>query len=930
MLAHQGVLASSWNEQVGLSRDGRITAMYQAEPFDRSPRYRTSRSHRRDFKRTAARLLGCGFLNLCVASASSAQTLQELGCRMPRLRERLLATTMVDLDNDGSLDVIASEYGGVVRVLRNNGAGEFSAIGAVNLQGMGASRLLAADLDGDFFADLFVVGAGSTVNSVWRNDQQGGFSPHPAPLLRAGERFTGGALGDVDRDGDTDVLLVGWGGIYLLLNAGDGSFVDAPPGAVPQSAVGASCCALFDRDGDGDLDIYIGTTPIGAPPYMPGSGIDVLLDNDGTGSFTDVSTLLPFAQMMTSAVAPADFDGDADIDLFVAVRGGNPGTGNYLLAKQGALYQLVWSSTVIQESTIGAVAADVDGDGDFDVLIGRDSALPPASGGPGLLLNDGQGNLFPASPDIYNDDLWLGHIDAGDLDRDGDVDIVCSSPVSERAELFFNRGDGRFVSASCALPSPVVASGAAIDLDGNAFPDVIFGTQRVFLVRDAGLGAFEPEEISAVSPEVHRVERCLPVDLDGDGDDDVVLLRHRGTNKLQLLWNDAGNPSPRAPRLPSLGTADRPTDAGFADLDGDGDLDLVVGFLSRSSNLDSRLLVWENVGSAQWNAARPRVPFVGFYGPPSPPNPQRQTEHVRRVVLFDCDDDGDTDILVGMWDAPSRLLLNLGQMQFVDAPTNAIPALASESVAEAKAVDLDDDGDADLVIARGRYDGGVQFPQVSVVLENRGGIFVPVALPAWPPAVATDVEVIDIDGDGRLDLLFGFNYGANGSGPGLRLLRNLGAMSFVEATGLVGDHRGAEQLVVGDFDRDGDPDLMHFGLSSTGLLSNVTRQLSTHAPARPGYPVELRLHGPPFSPWLLYASASGGSFDLGALGWLFLDPRTSFFIGGSALDGAGRGTVGRFVIPNTPASVGTSAWIQGSMSSPVQMTNPLYFRLERY
>ncbi len=186
--------------------------------------------------------------------------------------------------------------------------------------------------------------------------------------------------------------------------------------------------AFFDADGDGDQDLYVCSGghefPVGAAALH-----DRLYLNDGRGRFRKSEQVLPTMRAeSTSCVAPADFDGDGDIDLFVGVRVqpfyyGVPANG-YLLQNDGkGQFSNVSETAAPALKNLGLVTdacwADWDGDGDADlIVVGEWMAIR-------LFRND-DGRLTDASEaaGLARTEGWWNHIEAGDLDGDGDLDFV--------------------------------------------------------------------------------------------------------------------------------------------------------------------------------------------------------------------------------------------------------------------------------------------------------------------------------------------------------------------------------------------------------------------------------------------------------------------------------------------------------------------------
>lgn len=140
------------------------------------------------------------------------------------------------------------------------------------------------------------------------------------------------ALGDVDGNGLEDVLLAGHGAFLYLQNS-PGKFSSQDLSIDPaQEIVDA---AFFDADGDGDLDLYLATAGhqyAGNNPAL----LDLLLFNDGKGKFTQDIYALPLDYAESSCVVPFDFNGDGALDLFVGSRSIYP---SYGLVPDSHLYQ---------------------------------------------------------------------------------------------------------------------------------------------------------------------------------------------------------------------------------------------------------------------------------------------------------------------------------------------------------------------------------------------------------------------------------------------------------------------------------------------------------------------------------------------------------------------------------------------------------------
>ncbi len=342
---------------------------------------------------------------------------------------------VADVDGDGDLDLLLANGGGYAsagepeptRLWLNDGPGLPFRDGSAAAFSDGAhlARVVEVrDFDGDGNADVLVGTTYETQSQLYRGLGGGAFGNDTAVSLPAGALSVGDlAAGDVDGDGDLDVLLADWGPgsplsndgarTRLWLNDGLGHFTDVTETHTPNAWVRFSWdVELVDVDNDGDLDALISCKSC--------NGSRLFL-NDGVGFFSD-SAGLP-KRGNNYDFEPMDLTGDGFVDL-VTVNDG-PGLRESLLVNDGYgsftdLTETHFSGAANPgEDDNVAVMLDADSDGDADVLIGS------LSGADRLLLNDGNGVLTlgegvfdgPATPGT------LG-LAVGDLDSDGRLDVV--------------------------------------------------------------------------------------------------------------------------------------------------------------------------------------------------------------------------------------------------------------------------------------------------------------------------------------------------------------------------------------------------------------------------------------------------------------------------------------------------------------------------
>jgi len=240
------------------------------------------------------------------------------------------------------------------------------------------------------------------------------------------------ACGDIDRDGDEDFFLGGCAGYVgtLLVNDGAGKFSRNPFTAAANHKRSEDLGALFfDADGDLDLDLYVVSGNVEAPPDHE-SLTDRLYLNDGTGAFRPAPLgAVPLIPESGSAVAAADYDRDGDLDLFV---GGRVIPGQYPLAprsrllenREGSFTDVTFKSPslLVAGLATGALWSDADGDGWIDLLVSHEW-------GPVKFFRNEKGRLVDHTEAAgLADHLgWWTGINGGDFDNDVDMDYVATN-----------------------------------------------------------------------------------------------------------------------------------------------------------------------------------------------------------------------------------------------------------------------------------------------------------------------------------------------------------------------------------------------------------------------------------------------------------------------------------------------------------------------
>lgn len=475
------------------------------------------------------------------------------------------------------------------------------------------SGVAIADVDGDGLPDIFFA-AIEGPNHLYRN--LGGWRfedvTEAAGVALAGLPSSGAVFADVDGDGDMDLIVTAMGGQNrLLLNDGHGRFTDvtATSGFVAQDR-GSTTAVLADVDGDGDLDLYVAN-------YKARTMLDSL--SPQARAFDRIVTrrgdayeVVPELREHYRVIPRDDIRAvslvqRAESDWFYL----NDGTGRFVrepLANNPRFRDPAGRLLDREPDDFGLAARffDANGDGAPDLYVANDFEDPDH-----FWLNDGRGNFRLVGPEAVRQTSNSGMaVDVSDVNRDGLVDLFEVDMLAndsrrlktqlpthtaipkmpgdyarqaqwQRNVLLHNRGDGTF--AEIAAQAGVEASGWSwsavfVDVDLDGYEDLLIGTGHTWDLMDGD--AIERLRSTASGLDWRDMRKLYPrLSLPN------VAFRNRGDltfEDVSAAWRFGVD-------------ADISHGIAVGDLDGDGDLDVVV------NRLNAEALVLRN------DAAAPRI-----------------------------------------------------------------------------------------------------------------------------------------------------------------------------------------------------------------------------------------------------------------------------------------------------------------------------------
>lgn len=505
-----------------------------------------------------------------------------------------------------------------------------------------------ADLDADGDQD-FLLGGSNSAPIYIKNVGNAG-----SPQFTIGDNITAGitslnaemaVCADIDADGDLDIVTGGYTGLHLYLNTGSPSLpaFTEQPGFFSLLNVGSLPVPdLADIDGDGDPDLLVGLSEDGGVRVYTNTG------SPGAAQFSNAEMQTIGDIGLYAYPVFCDLDGDGDQDILC----GRDSHGFVYYQNNGSAADPLWEANSSLFAGLGNATywnspdlADLTGDGLADLVFG--SADGPlyyyvntgTQGAPAWQANT---TLFGGVMDVGGaSSPWLQ-----DFDGDGDLDLISGSQLGY-IKYYENTGTAYAPAWSedsgyfASIDHSIYAAAATGLLDGDGLPDAIVGdlSGNLFFHQNTGTGF---TELTGVTPPAALGGWSVPRLHDMNGDTHLDLIVGNEAGNLYYYVNNGTAPLPSWTEVPNYFAG---LDAGYncspclGDIDGDGDIDLLAG------NLQGNLHCWLREGHG-WTLNSSI--FSGI-----------STDQNAAPALADLDHDGDLDLILGDYDGTFSYWRNL-------------------------------------------------------------------------------------------------------------------------------------------------------------------------------------------------------------------------------------------------------------------------------
>ncbi|OFY36131.1 MAG: hypothetical protein A2W91_04925 [Bacteroidetes bacterium GWF2_38_335] len=676
-----------------------------------------------------------------------------------------------DIDGDSDLDVITASYNDDKIAWYENidGQGTFGVQKIITLSATGANSVCSVDIDGD--GDFDVLSSSSMDNKITWYENTDGFGTFSTThvICNTVNNPQSVFFADIDGDSDMDVLSASAGDDKIAWYENtDGAGTFGPQIIISTNANGATSVYSADIDLDGDMDVLSAS--------VADNKIAWYENTNGTGTF-GIQRVITTSAYTAYSVCCADIDGDGDLDVLsasattydnrVAWYENTDGAGSF------GPQQII---SVIAYGSNSVYYADIDNDDDIDVLSSSfwDKKIAWYEN------TDGAGT-FGVQQIISENADGAYSVFCADIDNDGDIDVFSASSSDDKIAWYENTDSAGTFGPELMISAFVngVNTVCSADIDGDGDMDVLsashYDDKIAWYENLDGLGTFGPQKI--ISILVENAQDVCCADIDNDGDLDVLSASY--DDDMIAWYENTDGAGTFGPQQTITNLVNGAQSVYFADVDDDGDMDvLAAGYLS------GKISWFENTDG------------TGVFGPQQVIS--SSVSGAYSVYCSDIDGDGDIDVLsASYWDDEIAWYENTdGTGTF--GPQQVITSLAERAV-DVYSADVDGDGDMD-VLSASSYDSKIAWYQNT----DGAGTFGSQNIISTNAVVAQSVLADDLDCDGDMDVISAsmednkIAWYENTDGSGL-----FGSQNIIS-----NDANGARSVYSADIDGDGDMDVL--------------------------------------------------------------------------------------------------------------------------
>ncbi|MEM7533437.1 MAG: VCBS repeat-containing protein [Chloroflexota bacterium] len=682
------------------------------------------------------------------------------------------ALTWTDIDGDGDPDLTEGN--------RKRGVRSY-----INMDGNltpelwqpadGESVDLSAwgDVNGDHLPDLAIANRGGTVR-VYLNQGNGLLNTNADWVSEMTDKAYSIAWGDVDNDNDLDLAVGNTGEPNKLYLNVDGQLQSAP--SWTSSDMNRTLgLAWGDMDGDGDLDLAAANED----NFQSGDGLDRVYRNDN-GELSQTAVWTSPGEWHSTSVAWADVDQDGDDDLLIGLDDSRD--PNALFLSDGTMVQSTPSWTSIDNSsTIDIAWGNLNGDAYPDLAVAH------RSGANFVYIN--QNGTLPVSPTWQTSkEIEDSRVAWGDYDQDGDDDLLVGNDQHIANRVYLNQ-DGTLVLAPWSFGSVEKHEDTAwVDIDNDDDLDIVATNTENVIVYHNQLNHKTTDQPLTHGNLFTGIEWFIELpdsinalawgDVDQDHDLDLAIA---GNSNVMVYLNDNGFLQTTA--YWTSGETNAPVSLDWADMDQDGYMDLAVG----NDQLSDR--VYLNIGGQLEQIASWASDAAG------------RTNRTTSIDWTDVNGDQWPDLAVGSEDEdePVHIYMNHeGMLETIYSWSST--ELENETYAIAWG-DMDGDGDPDLAIGNNSDPNDSDASPNRIYLNQQGALHNGAS---WESIDNYDAHCLawgDVDGDDDLDLAIAFDKGPT------KVFYNVGGAIQRDNAWISNEHDESHGIAWGDMDGDGDLDL---------------------------------------------------------------------------------------------------------------------------